>query len=210
MISKIGKGGGKVGGPSRRVYPGMVFARKCGKRRADAECLRNRQTVFFIVRACRGSVGEGAACGGRAMSCSEPRHAGALHAASASGAVFTPGAERWRGSSPGAGHAQTKRGKLSSVGFRRAGGPGINRTRRPGEKVAAAQAFALARAHVVPRGLPGEAMPFASGSAGQRPALPMSAAPKCQSLVRSCATNAGKGATSVAFGADVCGVHARP
>lgn len=98
----------------------MVFARKCGKRRADAECLRNRQTVFFIVRACRGSVGEGAACGGRAMSCPEPRHAGALHAASASGAVFTPGAERWKGSSPGAGHAQTKRGKLSSVGFRRA------------------------------------------------------------------------------------------
>lgn len=38
----------------------------------------------------------------------------------------------------------------------------------------------------------------------------MSRAPKCQSLVRSCATNAGKGATSVAFGADVCGVHARP
>ncbi len=48
------------------------------------------------------------------------RHAGERPAASASGATFTPGAERWKGSSPGAGHAQTKRGKLSSVGFRRA------------------------------------------------------------------------------------------
>lgn len=165
---------------------------------------------FFIVRACRGSVGEGADCCGRAMSCPEPRHTGALHAASASGAVFTPGAERWRGSPPGAGHAQTRRSKLSSVGVRRAeaGRASI----APGGRVniVAAQAFALARAHVVPRGLPGEAMPFASGSIGQRPALPMSAAPKCQSLVRSCATNAGKGATSVAFGADVCVVHVRP
>lgn len=76
--------------------------------------------------------------------------------------------------------------------------------------IVAAQAFALARAHVVPRGVPGEAMPFASGSIGQRPALPMSAAPKCQSFVQIRATNAGKGATSVVFGADVCGVHARP
>ena len=211
MISKIGKGGGKVGGPSRRVYPGMVFARKCGKRRADAECLRNRQTVFFIVRACRGSVGEGAACGGRAMSCSEPRHAGALHAASASGAVFTPGAERWRGSSPGAGHAQTRRGKLSSVGICRAeaGRSSI----APGGRVKKSTPRRLLPllGHTLSRG--GGARRSHALCLRQRrsgASLAMSATPKFQSLVRSCATNAGKGATSVAFGADVCGVHARP
>lgn len=66
---------------------------------------------------------------------------------------------------------QARQAFLCRVSPRR-GGPGINRPRRPGEKVDAAQAFALARAHVVPRGLPGEAIPFASGSAGQRPVLP--------------------------------------
>lgn len=56
-------------------------------------------------------------------------------------------------------------------GSPRRGGPGINRPRRPGEHRRRA-GFCLARAHVVPRGLPGEAIPFASGCIGQRPALP--------------------------------------
>lgn len=94
-------------------------------------------------------------------------------------------------------------------GSPRRGGPGINRTRRPGEHRRRA-GFCPRSGTRCPAGGPGEAMPFASGSIGQRPALPMSATPKFQSLVRSCATNAGKGATSVAFGADVCGVHVRP
>lgn len=104
---------------------------------------------------------------------------------------------------------QARQAFLCRVSPRR-GGPGINSPRRPGEEVDAAQAFALARAHVVPRGLPGEAMPFAFRQHQSGVSLSEAATPKFQSLVRSCATNAGKGATSVAFGADVCGVHARP
>ena len=171
MISKIGKGGGKVGGPSRRVHPGMVFARKCGKRRADAECLRKRQTGFHRPRLLRKRRGR---CGLRrqASSCPEPEcgRGAALHL---SPACLTRGA----GGAPE--RLAARRGTCSSharqsfprrVLPRSAGRASIAPAGRV--NIADAQAFALARAHVVPRGLPGEAIPFASGCIGQRPALP--------------------------------------
>lgn len=127
---------------------------------------------FFIVRACRGSVGEGAACGGRASSCPAPRHAGELHAASASGAVALMGRSAGKARRPARDMLKPSAASFPLSGFAAHRRAGHQSPPEAGGKVDAAQAFALARAHVVPQVLPGEAMPFASGSAGQRPALP--------------------------------------
>lgn len=94
-------------------------------------------------------------------------------------------------------------------GFAAQRGPGINRTRRPGEKSTPRRRVPCSdeRRSACPSG---PASLFALRQHQSGVSLSEAATPKLQSFVRSCATNAGKGATSVAFGADVCGVHARP
>lgn len=160
MISKIGK----VGGPSRRVYPGMVFARKCGKRRADAECLRNRQTVFL-------SSVPAAEASGKVR----PAAAGRVH-------VLRPGMlERCplhlrpaRSSLPGRSAGEARRParampKPSEAIFPcrdspRRGGPVINRTRRPGEK-STPHRLLPSLGHTLSRGAcPAKPCPLPSGS----------------------------------------------
>ena len=94
-------------------------------------------------------------------------------------------------------------------GSPRRGGPGINRTRRPGEHRRRA-GFCPRSGTRCPAGLARRSHTLCLRQRRSAARSAMSRAPKFQSFVRLRATNAGKGATSVAFGADVCGVHVRP
>lgn len=124
----------------------MVIGRCCGRRRVDAERLREAPNTFFIVHGCPGSVGEGAACCGRASSCPAPWHAGERHAASVSGVVSPPRRSAGEARRPARNMLKAREASFPLSGFAaqsRAGGmPYPVPAGRV--KIAAAQAFALA------------------------------------------------------------------